>query len=653
MSYIRTYRPEGPSNKSSGAQHQIHSNQSRSPSAQTGKRSTAPGRQSANRARANNPRRSPAHPLRHNQDGLSAAEIKPVLRSFGVREENKKPIPKTAVRRKSNEPTVRFVPLGGLEEIGANMMFFEYEDEIVVIDAGLLFPGDSTPGVDYIIPNTQYLQENKDKVKALIITHAHYDHIGAIPHIIDKIGNPTIYCTSLSKALIEKRQEDYPALGKLKFVVIKNRDEVQLSPNIKALFFGVSHTIPESAGVVLQTPIGNLLNMGDYKVEYDEQGNPQGLEELEEISRMGIHSFFTDSTNADRDGRQVTEKMVEANLEKIFREAKGRIIVGSFASVITRIAEIIKIAEKIGRYVFLSGYSMKSNVQIAQNLGFIKAKSGTIVPIEELHKYKDDKVLILSTGAQGESNASFMKIINGEHRNIQVKPGDTVLFSASVIPGNERAVQTLKDNFARQGAIIYSSDIVDIHSSGHAMREDIKLVISTIKPKFLVPVHGYYYKRFINAQNAREVGVKNTPLMDNGQVAELTKDNFVITQETVPATYVFVDGLGVGDVEEVVLRDRISLSQEGMVLVVAAVDRQNGKLLKNPEIITRGFIYVRDNQEMLEEMKKRVKSVFSRFSNYRELESDYVKGIIRDTIGQYLFNKTRRRPMILTVLIEL
>jgi ribonuclease J len=593
--------------------------------------------------------------VRHNRDGSTAHQItKPIVRTFGTREEDKKPITRPlAARHKNNEPTVRFVPLGGLEEIGANMMFFEYEDEIIAIDAGLLFPGDATPGIDYIIPNTQYLQENKDKVKALIITHAHYDHIGAIPHIIDKIGNPPIYCTSLSKALIEKRQEDYPALRKLKFVVIKDRDEIQLSPNFKALFFGVSHTIPESAGVVLQTPIGNILNMGDYKVEYDENGKASGLEELKEIGKMGIHSFYTDSTNADREGRQVTEKMVERNLEDIFKKAEGRIIVGSFASVITRIAEIIKIAEKIGRYVFLSGYSMKSNVQIAQNLGFIKAKSGTIVPIEELHKYKDDKVLILSTGAQGESNASFMKIINGEHRNIQVKTGDTVLFSASVIPGNERAVQTLKDNFARQGAIIFHSDIVDIHSSGHAMKDDIKLVMSLIKPKYLVPVHGYYYKRFINAQNAHEVGIKNTPIMDNGQVAELTRDNFVITQDTVPATYVFVDGLGVGDVEEEVLRDRISLSKEGMVLVVAAVDKQKGLLLKNPDIITRGFIYIRENQEMLEEMRKRIKNIFARLPNYREVETDYLKGVIRDNIGQYLFNKTRRRPMILTVLIEL
>lgn len=555
----------------------------------------------------------------------------------------------------NREPVLRFVPLAGLEEIGRNMMFFEYKNEIVIIDAGLQFPEEATPGVDYIIPNITYLVENKNKVVALIITHAHYDHIGAIPHIMEKIGNPPIYTTSLSKALIEKRQEDFPNTPKLNIVTIKNGDKERLGNYFSADFFGVAHTIPESAGVILKTPAGNIVNLGDFKVEYDAEGKPLGLEELDEVGKQGVHSFMIDSTNADIAGRQASEKTVEKNLEELFRQAEGRIIVGCFASVLTRIGEIIKISEKLGRHVFLSGYSMKANVQIAQNLGFIKAKPGTIVPMEEIKHYKDDKILVVSTGAQGESNASFMKIVNGEHRFIHIKQGDTVIFSASVIPGNERSVQGLKDNFARQGASIYSSDILDIHSSGHARKEDLKLVMRLINPKFLIPVHGYYYKRFVNGQSAVETGIPrdHVIIMDNGQVAELTPDTFKVTEETVPATYVMVDGLGVGDVEEVVLRDRRSLSDEGMVVVVVAVDRRGKKLIKNPDIISRGFIYMRENQDILEEIRKRVRALMDRLPADKPVDPDYLKTLLRDQIGQYLYTRTRRRPMILPVVIEI
>jgi ribonuclease J len=298
---------------------------------------------------------------------------------------------------------------------------------------------------------------------------------------------------------------------------------------------------------------------------------------------------------------------------------------------------------------------MKTNVQIAQDLGFIKAKEGTIIPIEEAHRIKDDKLLILSTGAQGESNASLMKIITGEHRHIKIKSGDTFVLSSSVIPGNEQSVQSVKDNLARQGAIVYHSSLVDIHASGHAPKEDIKLVIGLLKPKFVMPVHGYYFMRAANGISAREVGIpkENVILMDNGQVAELTKDEFRVTDETVPAFYVMVDGLGVGDVEEIVLRDRRALAQEGMVVIISTIDRDKGRLLKNPDIISRGFIYIKENQEFLEEIRKHVRNVVQRIPNYRDIEPDYLKTLIRDQIGQFIYNKTRRRPMIIPVLIEI
>ena len=558
-------------------------------------------------------------------------------------------------QEKGNADAVRFVPLGGLEEVGRNCMFLEYKDEIVIIDVGLQFPEDETPGIDYIIPNTQYLESKKQNIQAIILTHGHYDHIGALPHLAEKLGNPPIYATSITKAIIERRQEDFPNSPKLKVITVKNRDELKISRYFDAVFFGVPHTIPETTGVLMKTPIGNIVHFADFRVDYNDAGEPQGLDEFERIGAMGVHSFMVDSTNAEKPGHSVSEKTVERNLEEIFRKAEGRIIVATFASLLTRIAEIIKICEKLGRKVALNGYSMKTNVQIAQTLGFVKAKEGTIVPVEEVAKFKDDKILVLSTGAQGESNAGLMKMINGEHRHLKIKPGDTMVLSSSVIPGNERSVQSVKDNLARQGAIVYHSSLVDIHSSGHAPKDDLKLVMKLIKPKFLIPVHGYYFMRAANGQTAREAGIpkENVILMDNGQVAELTKDGFKVTTENVPAYYVMVDGLGVGDVEEVVLRDRRTLAAEGMIVLILTLDRSKGKLIKNPDIISRGFIYLKENQELIDEMRKRIRGLTERLPSGGEVEPDYLKTLIRDQVGQFLYNKTRRRPMILPVIIEI
>ena len=550
---------------------------------------------------------------------------------------------------------LRFAALGGFEEIGRNMMFFEYRNEILIIDAGLQFPEEETPGIDYIIPNTEYLEKRKANIQGLIITHAHYDHIGAIPHIIEKIGNPPIYTTALSKAIIEKRQSDYPNVPKLNIQIVKDGSREKISNFFEVEFFDVAHNIPETIAALIKTPIGNIVHIPDFKIDYDEKGEGKNLKRFEEIGKNGIHTLIIDSTNVEEPGKSMSERVVEKTIGDIFREAKGRIIVASFASLLTRIAEIIKIAESMDKKVALSGYSMKTNVQIAQQLGFIKAKEGTIIPIEEIHKIKDDKLLILSTGAQGESNASLMKIINGQHRHLQIKPGDTLIFSSSVIPGNEASVQMLKDNLARQGANIYHSKLVDIHSSGHAPREEIALMIKFMKPKFFIPAHGYFYLRKQNAKLAEEVGVPkgNALVPDNGQIVELSKTSAQITSETVPAFYVMVDGLGVGDVEEVVLRDRRALAQEGMVVIILTLDRKRSRLLKSPDIISRGFIYIKENQEVLEEVRKRLRGLISRLPSYQTVESDYIKTLVRDQIGQLLYNKTKRRPMIIPVVIEI
>ncbi|MBI2604424.1 MAG: ribonuclease J, partial [Candidatus Harrisonbacteria bacterium] len=432
-------------------------------------------------------------------------------------------------------------------------------------------------------------------------------------------------------------------------------DKTVISRYFSAEFFGVDHTIPDTTGVLLKTPAGNIANCADFRINYEASGGPLSLGEFERIGKLGVDVLMLDSTNADEEGRSISEREVEKNIEKLFKSANGRIVLATFSSMLTRIAEILKIAEKVGRHVAVSGFSMKANIQIAQNLGYIKVKKGLIVPLEEIHKYKDDKILVLSTGAQGESNASLMKIVNGENRFVRVKPGDMVIFSSSVIPGNERSVQTLKDNLSRQGAKVFTSKIMDIHSSGHAPQEELKDVMRAMKPKYLVPIHGYYYMRSVTAELGQSLGMKKeqTIVVDNGEVLELGKKGMRVSGERVDTYYVMVDGLGVGDVEEVVLRDRKILSQEGMVVIIMTMAKEGNRMVKNPDIISRGFIYLKENQGMLEEIRKRLRNITSRIPSDRAIDPDYLKGMVRDQIGQYLYTKTKRRPMVLPVIIEI
>ncbi|MBI3046149.1 MAG: ribonuclease J [Candidatus Harrisonbacteria bacterium] len=562
---------------------------------------------------------------------------------------------KASPELKNKEAILRFVPLGGLEEIGRNCSFFEYGNEIVIMDVGIQFPEEETPGIDYIIPNAAYLEPKKKNIRGIILTHGHYDHIHALPYLIEKMGNPIIYTAELTKALIEKRFQEFPNLPKPKIEIVKDGDRVTISEHFTAEFFDIEHTIPDAIGFILDTPEGKMVHFGDFRVDRDIDGNPQKMEIFERLGKMGIHTVFLDSTNADIDGKSIPEKLVEKNLENLFKNADGRVIVATFASLLTRLAEIIKIAEKLDRKVALNGRSMKDNVQIAKNLGYMKFKKDHVINIEEVHQYKDNKIMILTTGGQGEPNAGLTKIANGEHKSVRLKKTDTVIFSSSVVPGNERSVQTLQDNIARQVAEVYNSKLLDIHSSGHCLKEDLLLVLKTVKPKFVVPIHGYYFKRSVAAKIAQQTGIpkENAILMDNGQVAEIAKDDFKVTSEQIPANYVMVDGLGIGDVQEVVLRDRLMLAEEGMVVVIATIDRKSGRFLKTPDIISRGFIYLKEHKELLDEIRIKLKSIIGRMPRHQEIEPDYVKSLIRDQIGQLLYNKTKRRPMILPVLIEI
>ncbi len=559
-----------------------------------------------------------------------------------------------APHHKGEEP-VRFIALGGLDEIGRNMMLLEYKDEIIIIDVGLQFPEAETPGVDCIIPNVTYLEKKRKNIKAIVITHGHYDHIGALPYVLEKLGNPPIYTTLISKEVIMKRQDDFPNSPKPRFQLIKGGETHQLGRYFSATFFDVEHNIPDGVGIIFRTPVGNIVHPGEFKFDYNEDGTARGMDTWKRVGDEGINLLMLDSTGAETPGIAVSERVVEAELRKLFVAATGRILVGTFASLIDRLGEIVKIAEDLGKKVAITGRSMKTNLEIAQNLGYIHIKKDTLIPVEELHKHKDDKVLVLCTGSQGEPNGSFMKIVTGEHKHIKIKPGDTVVFSSSPIPGNEKPIQFLRDNISRQGALVYHNKMLSIHSSGHAPQEELKTVMRLVKPRNFLPIHGYYFMRWRNAKHAQEVlGISpnHAIVTDNGHVVEIYSDEVRQTAERVPVDYVMVDGLGVGDVGEVVLRDRISLSQEGMVVIITTIAKLDGRIIKNPDIISRGFIYLKEHQGLLDEIRKRIRGIIGRIPNKENLDSDYLKTLIRDQIGLFLFNKTKRRPMVLPVIIE-
>ncbi len=578
---------------------------------------------------------------------------KPIVKG-GIFNVTNQDLPQT-IKKPKDDSAVYYAALGGLEEIGRNMAIFEYKDEIIAIDAGIQFPEEETPGVDYIIPNTTYLEMYKKSVKALIITHAHYDHIGAIPYIIDKIGNPPIYTTRLGREMIQKRQVEFINSPRLDIRVVSNGDKVRLSPNFEVEFFDVSHSIPDSTGLILKTPVGNMVTFGDFRIEYNGDGEPKNLNDIKFLNEKGVHTLLLDSTNAENPGKSLSEEVVIKNLEDIFRQAEGRIIVGVFSTLITRIGEIIKIAEKLNRKVVFSGRSVKDNSEIGKNLGYIKVKPDTVIAPEEMRKYRDNQLLVISTGAQGESNASLMKIVTGEHRMIRIKRGDSVIFSSSIIPGNERSVQVLKDNLVRQGAIIHHNKLVDIHATGHAPADEIKMVIQTVKPKYFIPVHGHLFHRHANKRNAMSVGMdeKNILIPDNGERVKMTPESISLPGENLPVSYVMVDGLGVGDVSEVVLRDRRLLASEGMITLIIPYLRKEMKLIKNPDVITKGFIMVKENPRLIEDIKIKTKGIISRLPKDMEYDGDYLKTMIRDQIGQFVYSKTNRRPMILPIIIEL
>lgn len=557
----------------------------------------------------------------------------------------------------SNGPRLRIIPVGGCEEVGRNMTILEYGNDIIVIDLGLQFPEEDMPGIDYIIPNVSYLLPKRANIRAVIITHAHYDHIGAIPHLMPQLGEKIpIYATDITCAIIARRQEDYKHYGShLQLNVITNDTKLTFG-SFKIEFFGVSHNIPGSVGVIAESPAGIVVHTGDFKI--DLKSDIAGKTEVEKIKALGkrnVLALLSDSTNAREPGHQFSEQDIKVELEEVIANAKGRLIIGTFASLLGRLNQIIQLAERSKKKVAIDGHSMKLNIEIAKRLGYMSFNPKTVIPVEEVKRYPPEKIIILATGAQGEGRAVLMRLANREHRILSIEPGDTVVFSSSVIPGNERTVQRLTDKLYREGAEVINYRMLDIHAGGHAKREDLKQMVQWIRPRYLVPIEGNHSFLKMHAKAAMEAGMdpKKILIPDNGQVIDCRDGGCKLTEERIPANYVFVDGLGVGDIGEVVLRDREALASDGMFVIIAVVDSQTGKLRGSPDIISRGFIYLRENQELLKETREKIKDIIEKSATAKEtLNATYIRDELRDRVGQYLFTKTQRRPMVLPVVIE-
>ena len=552
---------------------------------------------------------------------------------------------------------LRIIPLGGLGEVGRNMFIFEYGQAILIIDMGLRWPEEDMPGIDCIIPNISYLKGKEKNILGLVFTHGHYDHIGAVPYLLRKIWHPNfqIFASPLAKALILKRQKEFSQQPKLDIETVKNGSKIKLGP-FHIEFFKQNHNIPDNLGLFIETPVGNILHTSDFKFDAHPVNDlPTDFEKLKSLGQRKILLLMSDSTGAEDEGHSFSEKEIFENLAKIFEKADGRIIAATFSSLLNRIQQIITLSEKFHRKVVIDGYTMKTNVEIAKRLGYLKLEKGTLITIKEIENYPNSKLTILCTGAQGEAEAVLMRIANREHRLLRFRKGDAVIFSSSIIPGNERTVQILKDDILRQGVKVFHYKMMDIHAGGHAQKQELKQMLTIMKPKFFLPIHGQYSMLVAHAELAQEMGLpeKNILIAENGEIITLNQKRIFVEKRTVPSNYVMVDGLGIGDVGEIVLRDRHMLAEDGMFVIITVVDRQAGKVKGSPDIISRGFVYLRESKPLLAETRKKVIHIINKATGSgRAVNWSYVKDEIRNQLGHFLYTKTQRRPMILPVIIE-
>ncbi len=575
---------------------------------------------------------------------------------------NKKRMPQRRISYKKNTPVVfpksknlRIIPIGGCEEVGRNMTVFEYDGDIVILDMGIQFPEEDMPGIDYIIPNAKYLEGREKDIKGVVFSHGHLDHIGAAPILLEKLNNPTIVGRDLTIALLKHRVEDYKkgSSKNLKIIHIKSIKDVLKLGKFTITFFQVEHSIMDAVGVIIETPSGTVVHPGDWTLDRDKKGKPTlDYRPLRKLPKPTI--LMLESLGVFHEHVSGSYEDMYNNLYEILSRATGRVIIGTFSSQVERVKWVLKAAKDLGKKVALDGYSMKKNVEIAKKLGYIKIDNSVFIDIKNIADYPADNVVIVCTGAQGEENAVLMRIISKRHRFVELHKNDTVIFSSSIIPGNERTIQRLKDNIYRQCDNVYHGEIMDVHISGHATRPDCWEMIEQIQPTYFIPVYANHYFLKEARNLALEKGFDKNKIFvpDNGTVIEFNKTSAQVIPKKVPSGYVFVDGLGISDMQNIVLRDRQVLAEDGMLVVIATVDSKTGKLVQNPDIISRGFVFLKDNKDLIEDIRQKVKHLVIKSDPSTWADTNQIRNDIRDKIGQFVFSKTEKRPMMLPVVIE-
>ena len=554
---------------------------------------------------------------------------------------------------KNNKPRLRLIPLGGLGEVGKNMFVVEYGDDMLVVDAGLMFPEDEMLGIDLVLPDFSYIKRNSDKLRGVILTHGHEDHTGALPYLLKEVNVP-VYGTRLTLGLIRVKLEEYHLLGMTRLIEIHPNNSIKLGC-FKLEFFRMSHSIPDGVGVAIHTPVGLIIHSGDFKLDQTPiDGHVIEFDKLSALRELGVLALLSDSTNAEMPGYTASERIVGDTLQKIFERAQARIVVASFASHIHRLQQVIDTAHKFGRKLAITGRTMENNIRIASELGYLKIPKKMIIHPAEMKRFSPKQICVLSTGSQGEPLSALARMANNEHKWISIEDGDTVIISASAVPGNEKSIFQTIDRLFKCGADVFYESVSGVHVSGHGAQEELKLMINLVKPKYFIPVHGEYRHLKHHAGLATELGVHkdNIFIASNGDVIEFDGNGSAWMKERVTAGAVLVDGLGVGDIGDVVLRDRQQLASDGILIVVVTIDRQNGQIIAGPDLVTRGFVYVRESGELLDEARDKVTKTLERTAAEAITDWAILKADVRRTLSSFIYDKIKRRPMIMPIIVE-
>ena len=554
---------------------------------------------------------------------------------------------------KGEKAKVKIIPLGGLNEIGKNMTAIEYKNDIVIIDCGLKFPDEDMFGIDVVIPDITYLLKHKDKVSGIFLTHGHEDHIGALPYVLKQLNVP-VYGTKLTLGIVQSKLKEHNLLSTTELITVKPRDVVRLN-SVSVEFIKTNHSIADSVAIAIHTPLGAVLHTGDFKVDYTPiDGEPMDFARFAELGKKGVLLMMADSTNVERPGYTMSEKIVGESLCRIFGKSKGRIIVATFASNIHRIQQIIDAAAMYGRKVAVSGRSMENIVQVAIELGYIKIEIENLVSIDQINKYNNDEIVIITTGSQGEPMSALARMATSEHRKVNIVSGDTIIISATPIPGNEKLVSRVIDQLFKKGAEVVYGSSEAVHVSGHACQEELKLMQTLVRPKYFIPVHGEYRHLKQHGELANSIGVPKSNILipEIGDVIEVTR-NSIKKSGSVISGQIFVDGLGVGDVGNIVIRDRKHLSQDGILTVVVTLSKENKAIIAGPDIISRGFVYVRESEKLMDEARDIVRNVFAKCEEQKITDWSTLKSTVRDELRSFLYEKTKRKPMILPIIMEI